>query len=88
MAHLAHRSAREAREATAGLAARVQALSPQATLARGYALVSSGGAPASRAASVAPGDQIEVRWADGAHGAVVSATDNGASAGDGVGSDA
>ncbi len=88
MAHLAHRSAREAREATAGLAARVQALSPQATLARGYALVSSGGAPASRAASVAAGAEIEVRWADGARSAIVSATADGASAGGGVGSDA
>ena len=85
MAHLAHRSAREAREATAGFAARVQALSPQATLARGYALVStSDGAPASRATSVAPGDQIEVRWADGARGATVEGT----SASSAVGSDA
>ncbi|MSQ30098.1 MAG: exodeoxyribonuclease VII large subunit [Dehalococcoidia bacterium] len=85
MAHLAYRSAREAREATAGFAARVQALSPQATLARGYALVSTAdGALASRAASVAPGDQIEVRWADGARGATVEGT----SAGGAVGSDA
>ncbi len=85
MAHLAHRSAREAREATAGLAARVQALSPHATLARGYALVSTAdGVPASRAASVAAGDQIEVRWADGSR----SATVTGAPTGGGVGSDA
>ena len=85
MAHLAHRSAREAREATAGLAARVQALSPQATLARGYTLVSTAdGAPASRAASVSAGEQIEVRWADGAR----SATIEGASGSGAVGSDA
>lgn len=85
MAHLAHRSAREAREATAGLAARVQALSPHATLARGYTLVSTtGGAPASRAASVAPGDRIEVRWADGSR----SATVEGAPGTGTVGSDA
>ena len=89
MAHLAHRSAREAREATAGLAARVQALSPQATLARGYTLVSrADGVPASRAASVSAGEQIEVRWADGARSATVSATDHGTSPGGGVGSDA
>lgn len=85
MAHLAHRSAREAREATAGLAARVQALSPHATLQRGYALVSTAdGAPASRAASVAVGGRIEVRWADGSRSAMVT----GAPAGGGVGSDA
>lgn len=84
MAHLAHRSASEARESTAGLAARVQALSPHATLARGYALVSAAdGTPASRAASVAAGDQIEVRWADGSR----SATVTGAPTGGGVGSD-
>ncbi|MBM4411411.1 MAG: exodeoxyribonuclease VII large subunit [Chloroflexi bacterium] len=89
MAHVAHRSAREAREMTAGLAARVQALSPQATLQRGYALVSTAaGAPASRAASVAAGEEIEVRWADGSRRATVSATATGAPAGGGVGSDA
>ena len=89
MAHLAHRSAREARETTAGLAARVQALSPQATLQRGYALVSTAdGLPASRAASVAAGEKIEVRWADGSRRATVSATEMGAPAGGTVGSDA
>lgn len=87
IAHLAHRSAREAREATAGLAARVQALSPHATLARGYALVSKAdGTPASRAASVSVGNQIDVRWADGSRSATVSATDSGGSAGGAIGS--
>lgn len=85
LAHLAHRSAREAREATAGLAARVQALSPQATLQRGYALVSTrDGVPAPRAASLNPSDEIEVRWADGSW----SATVTGAPPDGGVRSDA
>ncbi len=89
MAHLAHRSAREAREATAGLAARVQSLSPHATLERGYALISTAdGVPASRAAVVSAGDQITVRWADGAHRAAISATVTGAPTTGGVGSDA
>lgn len=89
MAHLAHRSAREARETTAGLSARVQALSPQATLQRGYALVSrSDGAPAPRAASVVTGEMVEVQWADGSRRATVSATGSGIPGGDAIGSDA
>lgn len=85
MAHLAHRSAREARESTAGLAARIRALSPHATLARGYALVSAAdGSPASRAASVNGGERIEVRWSDGSKSAIVQ----GGSDSDAVGSGA
>lgn len=85
LAHLAHRSAHEAREATAGLAARVQALSPQATLERGYALVSTAsGVPVPRAAAADAGDRIEVRWADGSR----SATVTGAPEDGGVRSDA
>jgi len=85
LAHLAHRSAREAREATAGLAARVEALSPHATLERGYALVSTpDGIPVARAAALALGDAVEVRWADGARRATVT----GGTAFGGVGSDA
>ena len=55
-----------AREQTIHLASRVEALSPHATLARGYALVShADGRAAPTAASVADGDDLDVRWRDG-----------------------
>jgi exodeoxyribonuclease VII large subunit len=47
------------------LAARLQALSPNATLARGYAIVRSGGATLREAAAVAPGDLLQVQLAAG-----------------------
>ncbi|MFA7249173.1 MAG: exodeoxyribonuclease VII large subunit [Dehalococcoidia bacterium] len=60
------RTTSEARERIAGSVNRLHALSPEATLLRGYALVSTAdGTPVPRASSVARGDAIEVRWSDG-----------------------
>ena len=62
----------EARERIAGSVHRLQALSPAATLDRGYALVArADGTPAPRASDVAPGDVIAVRWSDASHAARV-----------------
>jgi exodeoxyribonuclease VII large subunit len=61
-----------AREQTSMLASQVEALSPHATLGRGYALVSrADGSAAPIAASVAAGDAIDVRWRDGSRRARV-----------------
>ena len=66
MRHFALRSATEARERTSAMAARLRALSPEATLERGYALVSSGdGRPVGSAAALTAGDALDVRWHDG-----------------------
>ncbi len=51
--------------------ARLQALSPLSTLARGYAIVRSGGEALRDAASVAAGDRLEIELASGALGARV-----------------
>jgi exodeoxyribonuclease VII large subunit len=51
--------------------ARLQALSPLATLARGYAIVRSGGDALREAAAVAPGDRLDVELASGRLGARV-----------------
>ena len=51
--------------------ARLQALSPLATLARGYAIVRSGGEALREAAAVAPGDRLDVELASGGLGARV-----------------
>ena len=60
------RATSEARERIAGSVHRLQALSPTATLERGYALVSRpDGTPVPRAAEVATGDAMTVRWSDG-----------------------
>jgi exodeoxyribonuclease VII large subunit len=53
------------------LHARLGALSPHATLERGYAIVHRGGEVVRSPAQVEPGDPIDVRVADGAFGAVV-----------------
>ena len=45
--------------------ARLEALNPRSVLARGYAVVERDGETLTRAASVAVGDQISVRFADG-----------------------
>jgi exodeoxyribonuclease VII large subunit len=50
---------------------RLQALSPRATLARGYAIVRAGGAVLRDAATVAPGAPIDVELASGGLGARV-----------------
>ena len=47
-------------------AARLQALSPRATLARGYAVVRSGGQALRDAAATAAGDRVEIELATGA----------------------
>ncbi|SKC52099.1 exodeoxyribonuclease VII large subunit [Krasilnikoviella flava] len=57
------------------LEAQVRALSPQATLERGYAVVQRGDGHVVRAArDVEPGDAVHVRVADGALDAAVTAT--------------
>ena len=50
---------------------RLQALSPRATLARGYSIVRVGAAVVRDAATVAAGDRIDVELAAGALGARV-----------------
>jgi exodeoxyribonuclease VII large subunit len=52
-------------------AGRLRALSPRATLQRGYAIVRSGDAIVRSPAAVAPGDAIDVEVADGRFGARV-----------------
>ncbi len=51
--------------------ARLQALSPRATLDRGYAIVRAGGEALREAAAVAPGDSLEIELASGRLGARV-----------------
>ncbi len=53
------------------LGARLQGTSPLATLARGYAIVRSGGEALRNAAGVSPGDRLEVELASGSLGATV-----------------
>ena len=48
------------------LGGKLEALSPLAVLARGYAAVARDGKTVSRAETLAPGDRIRVRFADGA----------------------
>jgi exodeoxyribonuclease VII large subunit len=55
-------------------AARLQALSPRATLARGYAVVRSGGSALREAATVAPGSPLEIELAAGSLAATVTET--------------
>ncbi len=59
------------REQISGAEARLAALSPHATLARGYAIVQKGDAPVARTGDVAPGDRIAVTVADGTFSADV-----------------
>ena len=51
--------------------ARLQALSPRATLGRGYAIVRAGGEALREAATVTPGDSLEIELASGELGARV-----------------
>jgi exodeoxyribonuclease VII large subunit len=53
------------------LGARLQGLSPLATLARGYAIVRSGGEALRDASGVSPGERLEVELASGSLGATV-----------------
>ncbi len=59
------------RASVEGLAGRLAALSPRATLARGYAIVRSDEGIVRTAASVTAGDRVDVEVADGAFGARV-----------------
>jgi exodeoxyribonuclease VII large subunit len=62
----------ERRRATlAQTAGRLRALSPRATLERGYAIVRREGALVRTTAAVAPGDAVSVEVFDGAFGARV-----------------
>jgi exodeoxyribonuclease VII large subunit len=62
----------ERRRASVELAgARLRALSPQATVARGYAIVRTGGTVLRDAAAVAAGERIDVELAAGSLGARV-----------------
>ncbi len=57
---------REARARLEGFAARLEAVSYQAVLARGYAAVfDAAGAPLTSAAAVAPGAALRLRFSDG-----------------------
>jgi exodeoxyribonuclease VII large subunit len=57
---------REARTGLAGMAGRLESVSPLAVLKRGYALVSDpAGHPLTSAAEVAPGARLGIRFADG-----------------------
>jgi exodeoxyribonuclease VII large subunit len=59
------------RNALDHLGARLQGLSPLATLARGYAIVRSGGEALRDATGVSPGDRLDVELASGSLGATV-----------------
>jgi exodeoxyribonuclease VII large subunit len=61
------------RERLAGLSARLQSLSPLATLARGYAIVqrAATGEVVDAVAKASPGDRLAIRVADGTFGARV-----------------
>ena len=59
------------RTALDGLAGRLRALSPRATLARGYAIVRSQDGIVREAAALAPGEQVDVELAEGGFGARV-----------------
>ena len=57
---------REARARLDGTAARLEAVSPLAVLARGYVLVTDqAGMPLTRAGAVRPGERLRLRFADG-----------------------
>ncbi len=72
MRRLLTRATVGAREQTIALSSRIDALSPLATLDRGYALVSRpGGIPVVRAVDLQTGDRVELRWRDGSRGARV-----------------
>ena len=61
------------RQRLSGISLRLQALSPRATLERGYAIVSRrrDGAVVTRRDQVRPGDGIDVRISDGHFGGTV-----------------
>jgi exodeoxyribonuclease VII large subunit len=74
---LAHRLALS-RERLNGLSFRLSSLNPQATLARGYAIVrrAEDGHVISRVAQVSPGDRLSVQVSDGEFGTIVLEEDD------------
>ncbi len=68
---LAHRI-RLNREQVLGLQARLATLNPQATLARGYAIVQKQGVPVMSGNDVSAGDTISVTVNDGSFDAIVT----------------
>jgi exodeoxyribonuclease VII large subunit len=66
-----HRTLERRRAAVDAAAGRLRALSPHATLARGYAVVRRGGAVLRDAQEAAAGERLEVELARGSLGAVV-----------------
>jgi exodeoxyribonuclease VII large subunit len=65
-----HAGLREARANLAGVAGRLEAVSPLAVLQRGYAVVSdAAGHPLTSAGAVKPGARLRLRFADGEAGA-------------------
>jgi exodeoxyribonuclease VII large subunit len=65
------------RERLSGLSSRLSALNPEATLARGYAIIRHEGDTrvVSRVGQVSPGDRLSVRVSDGEFKSVVQETD-------------
>jgi len=72
MRHRAVAATASSRDGTTALAARLETLSPLATLDRGYALVArEDGSPVGRASDLETGDPIEIQWRDGSRQARV-----------------
>lgn len=63
------------RERLGGLAGRLEALSPQRTLRRGYAIVHAGSSTVTDAAELSVGDPVDVTLAQGGFGAEVKFTE-------------
>ena len=63
---------REKRLALAGVAGQLEAVSPKAVLARGYALVSVGGQAVTSAAALRGGQNVALTFADGTREATIS----------------
>lgn len=59
------RSVERGRQSVAARMTKLEALSPLATLARGYAAVAKDGVTLARAAEISAGDRIQIRFADG-----------------------
>ena len=62
---------RERRTALAGIAGQLEAVSPRAVLARGYALVTAEGRPVTSAGQLRDGERVELTFGDGARPAVI-----------------
>ena len=62
------------RSAFGAMAAKLDALSPLAVMARGYSIATSGGAVLRSAAALAAGDEVELRFRDGSATCEVTGT--------------